>query len=306
MIVITKDNNFNMLNDFENKTLLIKRTMAIGDVIMTTPIIRQIKQLTSNQLIIDFETMKKDVFFYNDMIRRYDNLMPIDKYDYVLDLNSIYENQPSKHVIEAYASIAFADFNFDHSYYVPTSDVEKRISDLIISNAGLDNKKFIVFHMAQSGRNRTLSPDFWLQACKLAIDFGYEVINVGTFNDFGMIGKHITDFRGKLSLHQTLRILERASCVIGSDSGMIHLAACTEVPIIGLFTCVKSEYRLPTRHGKKGWNFEAISTPLECYGCRELEPPPVFNNECKYGNYACTNSFTKQMVEDSLVRLLDK
>ncbi len=43
------------------------------------------------------------------------------------------------------------------------------------------------------------------------------------------------DFVGKLSLPEAAACLERAALYVGNDSGLMHLAAATGTPTLGLF-----------------------------------------------------------------------
>lgn len=79
------------------------------------------------------------------------------------------------------------------------------------------------------------------------------------------------DLINKTSLLEASRILKEASCVIGLDNGLLHLAACFETSIVYGFTTVKPIHRLPFRHNIKGWNvFPVVLTQeeLPCYNCQ--------------------------------------
>ena len=45
----------------------------------------------------------------------------------------------------------------------------------------------------------------------------------------------IEDFVGKVSLAEMFVIMKRSKLFIGNDSGLMHLAALSEIPTIGLF-----------------------------------------------------------------------
>jgi len=75
---------------------------------------------------------------------------------------------------------------------------------------------------------------------------------------------------GKTNLLEAGAIIAKSKGLIGLDNGLVHLAACTEVPIVVAYTSVIKEHRLPIRHNELGWNCYAIEPPesLECRGCQ--------------------------------------
>ena len=50
------------------------------------------------------------------------------------------------------------------------------------------------------------------------------------------------------------------------DSGLLHLAGTTDVPIIHLGSSIKPEFRMPYRGNRQGWNYNYVrgGCGLEC------------------------------------------
>lgn len=65
----------------------------------------------------------------------------------------------------------------------------------------------------------------------------------------------------------SIALLNQCKVLISGDSGPIQLAGTTEIGIVGMFSIVKPEYRLPYRHGELGWNAVGISSPCPEMGC---------------------------------------
>lgn len=78
----------------------------------------------------------------------------------------------------------------------------------------------------------------------------------------------VTDWRDRTSLMQAAAIMNDAACVIGLDNGLLHLAACTEVPIVFGYNVAHPKHREPRRlHGVH----EAVtltSAELGCIHCQ--------------------------------------
>ena len=62
-------------------------------------------------------------------------------------------------------------------------------------------------------------------------------------------------------------IMGKARAVVGVDGGLLHLASCTDVPIVAGFTVVKPHLFTPTRSGVFGNNFYTV-VPEADLGCR--------------------------------------
>lgn len=71
----------------------------------------------------------------------------------------------------------------------------------------------------------------------------------------------------KTSLSEAAEIMAKSLAVVGLDNGLLHLAGCTDAPIVGGFTTVDPKYRMPYRNDILGWNFYPV-VPPESLGCR--------------------------------------
>ncbi len=76
------------------------------------------------------------------------------------------------------------------------------------------------------------------------------------------------DLRNKTSLLQAAAIMAFSQCVIGLDNGLLHLAGCTDAPIIFGYNLTTVEHRRPRR--KFGVTFDITLTKeeLACIGCQ--------------------------------------
>ena len=74
----------------------------------------------------------------------------------------------------------------------------------------------------------------------------------------------------KTSLLQAMAIMSKARAVLGVDNGLLHAAGCTNVPIIGGFTTVTPEIRMPYRGSVLGKDFyPIIPQSLDCRFCQQ-------------------------------------
>jgi ADP-heptose:LPS heptosyltransferase len=62
------------------------------------------------------------------------------------------------------------------------------------------------------------------------------------------------DLINKTTLLEAGKIISEAKAIVGVDNGLLHLAGCSDVPIIGGFTSVDPILRNPYRNDQLGWN----------------------------------------------------
>lgn len=270
--------------------IVVRRAMALGDVICTTPVIRELKKRNPDSKIW-IDSQYTSVFKGNPDVAGDVVTSKIKNADLVYDLNLCYEKTPSEHIIDSYAKSIFADTDFDKTCALYPTDKDMIAANSLLVYEGISPRdEFIAIHMGVTGRNRTFPPQFWDPIIKFVIDAGIKIVCVGTMRDLSVVGH--PDLRSQLSLHQNACLLSRAKCFIGNDSGLVHVAGTTGVPIVPIYTSCRAEYRMPYRNGKLGDGCIPIKTPLDCYGCRELEPPPIVDNGCRRGDFACVMGAT--------------
>lgn len=104
----------------------------------------------------------------------------------------------------------------------------------------------------------------------------------------------VVDLRNATSLVQAGAVLSKAVCVAGVDNGLLHLAATTDVPIVGGFTSVLPETRLPTRRNEagvptQGWRYSVVgSEKVGCHGCQSWMYAVNHDfKKCFYQDKAC-------------------
>lgn len=282
--------------------ILIIRQGALGDVIMTTGIVRAIYQ-RYNSAIIDFATDFPEVFIDNIYINQTGSAADFDRtgYDQVIDLDMSYEMSPAMHSIDAYAAQAGLDAN--------TTDLHTELFVRPNSHAFLAQyslpEKFVVVHQRNHfWSNRNLSENFYIGLSSKIIGLtGHAVVQIGGEFDysFGTIDGHLYNLTKKLSLHETAALISRARAFVGVDAGPVHIASTTNTPIVGLFTSVRAEYREPKNRKVPHIN---IASAIDCYGCVERLPAPVTEYHCGRGDDECTRRFSADNIIERLKTLI--
>ncbi len=103
--------------------------------------------------------------------------------------------------------------------------------------------------------------------------------------------KSIVDLTGQTDLCTLAALFKRASCAITTDTGPMHLAAATGIPVVALFGPTA-----PWRTGPYGKGHRVIHLGLPC--------SPCFNRQCD--NRACMTGITPDQVIDGVRKVLQR
>lgn len=288
------------------KKILVKRAGAVGDVMMTTPIVRRLKELGGEDVTIDFATNCGSVLLNNPSLNRvYPSNQPQAGYDRVVDLDLAYERSPNEHVIDAFSRVAFGEegMDYDKSSVLVTSESDRVSVGRKLDEAGRGANGYVVVHMAVTWKNRTLSKEFWATTVARIAQTGLKVVQIGAGGDHVLKQPNVIDFTKQLTLHQIAALIDGAVCFVANDSGMMHIAGTTETPIVGIFTSAKGEFRVPYRKGSYGGGTAIVKPNIDCYGCLHREPAPVVFCDCRRGDFACLGLIAPEVVVAEVMRM---
>lgn len=248
--------------------LLVWRTGGIGDILFITTLLNHIKKVCPNS-IIKFGCAKQ----YQDMI---DNLDFIDR---IIDLplhiahlktctwsimfENVIENNPLAEKINCYELMAkqfnidFKDVERKYPVIKVKKESRKKINKWLKKNH-LQDKKLILIHQRASSPIRTptvyYSSGMVKELTRAFPDYHFLIVDMPAKGDIveRYVKKYLDGYHNRVtnvsstleSLSITTALVERASCVIGVDSSLIHLSAALETPAIGLYGPFKSDLRV--------------------------------------------------------------
>lgn len=112
----------------------------------------------------------------------------------------------------------------------------------------------------------------------------------------------------KTTLLEAAKIMASSAAVIGVDNGLLHLAGCTQVPIVGGFPSVSPEIRATVRHNMLGWNYYSV-VPDADKGCNFCQENTNFlyghdYRECIYKDDRSINGMTATKFIEKLELIL--
>ncbi len=111
----------------------------------------------------------------------------------------------------------------------------------------------------------------------------------------GAAGARIVDADG-LTLAELRALLDEAALFVGGDSGPLHIAATTSVPIVGLYGPTLPERSAPWRPR----HLPSVAVDAGILPCRPCE-----QRVCAPGDFRCLTSVTSDAVREAARRLLE-
>lgn len=213
---------------------VIRRKDAWGDVLLTTPVIRALKQ-RSPLSPIWVDTNCADVFYGNPHVEHALSGIKIPSDAWVIDLNMAYENRPNTHFVAAYAEKAGLDEIECRTELFPSATDREFAQEHLDSDVA-----WTAVHVGPTtwhGKNWPI--ERWQELIRL---IGGPVVLIGSA---GRDLHGITlDLRGRTTPLQMAAVLSQCRRFVGLDSFPIHVAQAVGCPVVGLFGVTLPEFIL--------------------------------------------------------------
>lgn len=286
IIFKNKWQNYLKKRNFE-KNILIKRNEAIGDVLLTTPIVKSLKKKYPHSNIY-IKTNHPEVFTGNPNVLSASTNEPKLSFDYVYDLDLSYERDPNKHIIQVYSDICGVKPEWSIDIY---SEQKYNINE---------EKKYIVIHAGTTAwQGRNLDIQKFNSVAKELKKMGYKIIIIGNSPNTNIECDY--DFRNKTTFYQLSYIIRRAKLFIGIDSMPMHIAQAFKIPLVAVFGCILPEYRLLPDKRFVG----LIAKDVGCIGCHHYQSAPRTHSDCLRDKIYCMDAITPEMIIEEAKKLLN-
>ena len=261
---------------------------GLGDLICATPTIKVLSESYGQKITI--VSKMPELFKMNPYVEGSYKISSIDwqyfNANYIMH-NSFYDvGKKNERGVEAHHNrIDIRQFHAMHlgfmlahnemeCFYRPTEDLKFEVPD-----------KFVLIHPVTTWEVRTWSALNWMNLTQQLNDLGYNVISVGKDSSekgFFNVNKPVFNFEiekgmnlmNKTSISDCWHLMQKAEAFVTMDSGLLHLAGTTNVPIIHLGSSIKPEFRIPYRNrgnghsqfydGKLMYKYVAGGCGLEC------------------------------------------
>ena len=116
----------------------------------------------------------------------------------------------------------------------------------------------------------------WLLGSAKERDLGEEIVRFAKADAINLCGK--TD------LATAIDLMSVAQLVVSNDSGLMHIAAALDIPLIGLYGSSSTEHTPP------------MSDRFQIARIKDLPCSPCYARECPLGHFRCLNELTSEQV----------
>lgn len=180
-------------------------------------------------------------------------------------------------------------------------------------------EKYVVVTTGYTAPNREFIAPYVNELVEWIKSRGYDVVFLGKtqaatgagFEIKGSFSNEIDYSKGysfinKTKITEAAKIIAGAKTIVGLDNGLMHLAACTEIPVVCGYTNVNPRARMPYRHNEMGWNWFPVLPPTKCRGCQTN-----FNylyghafSGCWYSDFLCLKDLEPKLYQEQLEKIL--
>jgi len=170
-----------------------------------------------------------------------------------------------------------------------------QLAELTSLPSSLTDKKFILCAPDSRWESKNWPEEYWLSLLKRLTDrYNHKLVLLASrpHAAFSTLDNKIVDLGGQTSLKDLKSIIPQASLLIGSDSGLLHLAAAYGVPTLGIFG--------PTSPYRTGpWKGHYLHSQASCSPCHKRQCPLSGADELK-----CLKEITPEQILSSISELL--
>lgn len=313
------------------KKILVIRFSSIGDIVLTTPIVRALKQqindveisyLTKESFrsVISENPYVSKVFTIRDKVDEVIEDLKNEGFDYVVDLH---KNIRSKKVRKA-MGVPFGDFPKLNWYkFLLTQFKVNKMPDVHIveryfqatkflnvqnDGLGLDHfidesvkvdhlpEKYNAFVIGGSFATKRLPPE----KIKEIVDHSdLPVVLLGGGSEDGESAKIISkseksvDLVNKISLSESAWVVKNAQKVVSHDTGLMHVAAAYNKEIISIWGNTVPDFGMYPYLVDKSYVFE--NNDLACRPCSKLG-----HSKCPKKHFKCMNDLDVKLISENL------
>ena len=208
-------------------------------------------------------------------------------------------------MIERFMALAFEPgAELPKPYPRPSLQIDPASRDAALAKfgLGLDRPVLALCPGAEFGEAKRWPAEHYAKVAELKIREGWQVWLFGSKNDhpggeelrlrlIPGLREECTNLAGRTSLAEAIDLLSCAGAVVANDSGLMHVAAALNRPLVAVYGSTSPEFTPPLAE-----HVEIVSLGLDC--------SPCFDRTCRFGHYNCLRELKPRPVVEALDRLL--
>ena len=272
-----------IINPFSHGTLQFRARYALG---------KRLRANRYDQAIVLPNSWKSALvpFFANITVRT--GYLGEMRYGLITDVRKL-DRKKLPLMVERFSQLAeYTDQEIPHPVPHPRLHASSDQRNVTLSKFNLDlDKPVAVFCPgAEYGPAKRWPIPYFAEISQRLKKHGFSVWLVGSGKDREIADKIVSlgnqDTRnlcGETDLRDAISLLSCADLVISNDSGLMHLAAALDRPMIALFGSSSPQFTPPLSP-----NAEVVKLDLKC--------SPCFKRECPLGHFDCMMKLTPDLV----------
>lgn len=317
--------------------ILLLRFSSIGDIVLTTPVIRCLRRQTGAEVHFLTKQAFESILRPNPYLERVytfekevDEVLPAlkqERYDWVIDLHHNLRSLRAKWALGR-PSRAFDKLNFEKWLLVNTGI--DRLPDVHIVHRYLDTVRHLGVRYDGAGLDFFIPPEAEIQPEKIdhrlragaytafvmgATHFtkrlpGAKIADICRLMNTPVVllggkaekaeseivvaaaGPHVVNTCGQLSLHQSASLVRQSVRVITHDTGLMHIAAAFQRPIVSLWGNTVPEFGMyPFYPDGLALNTTIENRELSCRPCSKIGYV-----RCPQGHFRCMNDLPVEAI----------
>lgn len=272
-----------IINPFPHGSLQIGERMKAG---------KQLREAHYDQVIVLPNSFKSALAPYFADIPQRTGFLGEMRYGLLTDARKL-DKHKLPLMVERFAQLAEAPMHPVHRPIprpqLPVSD-EQRQRVLQRLDLALDKPVAVFCPGAEYGPAKRWPVPYFAELAQRLEERGYAVWLVGSPKDREIGDKivalgnpHCRNLCGKTELADAIALLSCASLVVANDSGLMHLAAALDRPMLALYGSSSPEFTPPLSDQAK-----VIKLDMPC--------SPCFKRECPLGHFNCMMQLTPERV----------
>lgn len=280
-----------------NPRILVAREGAAGDVLLTTPIVKELKRKFPNSYLI-FKTQYPEILKNNPYVDEVVRVEPKDGIDVVL--NMMYELYPDIPIVEAYGKITQLRIEYPEIEFYLSPEEKKEINEYMKTLSIEDLKGLVVIHPMSGNRIKKWNGNSYQTVSDYICSRNLRVVTVGSPIDCVEL-KGAINLIGKLSLRQSAALISKAKLFMGLDSYPMHIADAFKIPSVILFGSTD-----PRKVLMDGHTVKTVQSSENCLGCRHDTTPDRWkqNVDCRRGRLYCMENISADRVIEEIDGIL--
>ncbi|MCF8986052.1 lipopolysaccharide heptosyltransferase II [Pseudomonas syringae] len=207
-------------------------------------------------------------------------------------------------MIERFMALAFdKGAELPRPYPRPSLRIDPTTRDGALSKFGLtlDRPVLALCPGAEFGESKRWPAEHYAQVADASIREGWQVWLFGSKKDHP-VGESIrqelipglreesVNLSGETSLAEAIDLLSCADAVVSNDSGLMHVAAALNRPLVAVYGSTSPGFTPPLADA-----VEVVRLGIEC--------SPCFERTCRFGHYNCMRLLEPDAVTQALTRL---